>query len=133
MNITQKFIILYEPKMPTRRSTSFRIQYFLIYCRHVLKFPMVFVRSQHRPEITMYSSIIFFMLYVTYSSLQSAPEKKSKHRKLWIILTTPRTCFGWRINVIAIAEIHCRWNKKNTHKMEIKTANNSKGFSRVCF
>ena len=56
--------------------------FFLIYCRHVLDFPMVFVHSQNRLEITMYSFIYFFMFYFTYSLLQSAPKKKSKHRKL---------------------------------------------------
>ena len=50
---------------------------FLIYCRHVLELPMVFVRSQHRPEITMYSSFIFLCYMLRIVCCKVHPKNKA--------------------------------------------------------
>ena len=59
--------------MPTRRSTSFRIQFNLLQtCSRVFQWYLFALSIDQRLQCI----VLLYVFYVTYSSLQSAPEKK---------------------------------------------------------
>lgn len=91
-------------------------------------FPMVFVRSQHRPEITMYSSIMLYVFYVicyvqfVAKCTQKNIEKSSKAQKIVNYFDNASDVF-WMENK---CYCHCRnplqmkQKRKSTHKWKLK-------------